>query len=123
MESGRLHAERGGNREGEGGMKGSFAGIVVGFLVAGSVNPADVWKLPSESTVLKPGKGREVVLGQCVVCHSVDYVTTQPPLPRAAWVASIEKMRSKYGAPVPTNSVVVLADYLTEQYGRPDAKP
>jgi hypothetical protein len=57
------------------------------------------------------------------MCHSVDYVTTQPLLPRAAWVASIEKMRAKYGAPVPTNSVAVLADYLTEQYGRPDAKP
>lgn len=104
-------------------MKGSWVGILASLLMAGSVTPADAWKLPPESAVLKPGKGREVVLGQCLMCHSVDYITTQPPLPKAAWVASIEKMRSKYGAPVPTNSVGVLADYLTEQYGRPDAKP
>jgi len=97
-------------------------GWVVAMLATG-LNAADEWKLPPEQTVLKPGPGREVVLGQCVLCHSADYVTTQPPMVRAAWLASIEKMRSKYAAPIPTNSVSLLADYLTLQYGKPDPSP
>jgi len=84
---------------------------------------ADDWRLPPEKMVLKPGKGREVVIGQCSMCHSVDYLTTQPPLTRAGWSASVEKMRSKYGAPLSTNAVPVLLDYLVGQYGKPDPKP
>jgi len=81
----------------------------------------DPWKLPGETVELKAGKGRELAAGQCVLCHSVDYVTTQPPLARAAWAATVEKMRAKYGAPVPTNSVASLVDYLASAYGKPDA--
>jgi sulfite dehydrogenase (cytochrome) subunit B len=84
---------------------------------------ADVWKLPAEKMVLKPGKGREVVIGQCTLCHSVDYLTTQPPLTRAGWTASVDKMRSKYGAPIPTNAIPVLVDYLVVQYGKADPQP
>ncbi len=93
------------------------------LILAVGLRAADEWKLPAEQTVLKPGPGREIVLGQCVLCHSADYVTTQPPMARAAWLASIEKMRSKYAAPIPTNSVSLLADYLTRQYGKPDPSP
>jgi mono/diheme cytochrome c family protein len=77
----------------------------------------DAWKLPAESVVLKPGKGRELVLGQCLVCHSLDYVTTQPALPRATWQATVEKMRVRYGASIPTNAVPGLVDYLVAAYG------
>lgn len=93
------------------------------LMTAAGVGAAEEWKLPPEQTTLKPGPGREVVLGQCLVCHSADYVTSQPPMVRAAWLASIEKMRSKYAAPIPTNSVAGLADYLTAQYGKPDPSP
>jgi mono/diheme cytochrome c family protein len=86
-----------------------------------AANEADEWKLPSEAMDLKPGKGRELVMGQCVVCHSSDYVTTQPRLARAAWAATVEKMRAKYGAPVPTNTVPSLVDYLVSAYGKADA--
>lgn len=97
-----------------------FVRVLVPMLVvAASLRAAEEWKLPPEKTVLKPGAGREIVLGQCLACHSADYITTQPPLDRAAWLASIDKMRSKYGAPVPTNAIPALADYLTAQYGKP----
>lgn len=84
---------------------------------------ADAWKLPPEKADLKPGKGREVVIGQCSLCHSVDYLTTQPPLTKAGWTASVDKMRSKYGAPVPTNAVPLLVEYLVGQYGKADPQP
>ena len=98
---------------------GMATGLACALATAGApARAADAWKLPPERTVLKPGAGRELVLGQCVACHSADYITTQPPLDRAAWVASVEKMRSKYGATVPTNVAPAIADYLAAQYGR-----
>ncbi len=99
---------------------------LIAVVVATSVvtaGAADAWKLPPEKVELKPGKGREVVIGQCSLCHSVDYITTQPPLTKAGWTASVDKMRSKYGAPVPTNGVPLLVEYLVGQYGKADPQP
>jgi sulfite dehydrogenase (cytochrome) subunit B len=76
------------------------------------------WKLPPEKTVLKPGVGRELVAGQCLLCHSADYISTQPPLTRAQWQATVEKMRARYGAPLQTNMMPTLVDYLTAGYGK-----
>ena len=78
----------------------------------------DEWKLPPEKALLNEGPGRELVVGQCLLCHSSDYISTQPPLTRAQWQAGIEKMRTKYGAPIATNSVPALLDYLTAAYGK-----
>lgn len=95
----------------------ALAGLVSAWIALGPATAADAWKLPPEKTVLRPGAGRELVLGQCVACHSADYMTTQPPLDRAAWAASVEKMRSKYGAAIPTNVAPAIVDYLAAQYG------
>jgi mono/diheme cytochrome c family protein len=79
----------------------------------------DVWKLPLERTVLKDGLGKELVAGQCILCHSTDYISTQPPLTRGQWQATVDKMRAKYGAPVPTNAVPTIVEYLAASYGQP----
>lgn len=79
----------------------------------------DAWKLPAEKNVLKEGAGKELVVGQCFLCHSTDYIATQPPLTRAQWQATVEKMRGKFGAPVPTNAIPTIVDYLTAGYGEP----
>lgn len=100
----------------------ALAGLVSAWVALGTAAADDAWKLPPEKTVLKPGAGRELVLGQCVACHSADYMTTQPPLDRTAWTASVEKMRSKYGAAIPTNVAPAIVDYLAAQYG-PKAGP
>lgn len=97
--------------------------VVLVAATAITASGAEVWRLPAEKIVLKPGKGREAVIGQCTLCHSVDYLTTQPPLTRAGWTASVDKMRSKYGAPIPTNAIPVLVDYLVGQYGKADPQP
>jgi len=74
-------------------------------------------ELPAETGVFKPGKGAELANAQCLVCHSVEYVATQPLLTRAAWTASIKKMKEKYGAAVADDQVEALLDYLTANYG------
>ncbi len=74
-------------------------------------------KLPPETESFKPGPGSDLANGQCLTCHSVEYVTTQPPMPRAFWVGELEKMRQSYGAPIPDDQVIPLVDYLTRNYG------
>lgn len=76
------------------------------------------WKLPPETARLKPGPGADLVTISCTLCHSVDYISTQPPLNRAQWKAAITKMQQKYGAPVAPDKVDSLLDYLVRHYGR-----
>lgn len=80
---------------------------------------ADTWKLPPETAKLKPGPNAPLAIANCTLCHSADYLSTQPPLTRQAWRATVEKMRLKYGAPIATNNVDALADYLSAAYGVP----
>jgi mono/diheme cytochrome c family protein len=78
---------------------------------------ADAWKLPAETTKYKPGPGMELTMANCALCHSADYIGTQPRLSNAAWRATVEKMRSRYGAPISTNNVDALVQYLSAAYG------
>src|SRR5688572_5224450 len=73
--------------------------------------------LPPDTAKLKPGRGAELITAQCLICHSSDYISTQPRLTRAQWQATVVKMQQKYGAPIPTNSVDRLVDYLAGNYG------
>src|SRR6185312_8180471 len=74
--------------------------------------------LPQETATLKPGPGAELVTSQCLLCHSADYISTQPRLTRSQWKAEVTKMQQKYGAPIPTNNIEALTEYLTKNYGR-----
>ena len=79
--------------------------------------------LPDPVVTLRPGSGQEVALANCLICHSTDYIATQPPMPRKFWEAEVKKMREKYGAPAPESAVPALADYLTATYGVPNKNP
>ncbi len=70
---------------------------------------------PPDRAALVAGKlpdepGRAVVQGKCLICHSVEYVTTQRLTP-AQWQKTVDKMR-KFGAPLTDEDVKVLSDYL-----------
>ncbi len=79
--------------------------------------------LPAETAIFRPGKGAELVQANCLMCHSADYISMQPPMPRKFWEATVKKMKEKFGAPAPAESFAALAEYLTAAYGVPDAKP
>ncbi len=82
------------------------------------------WVLPAETAKLKPGPGVETATLSCILCHSADYISTQPRLNRTQWTAAVLKMQAKYGAPITTNNVTPLVDYLVANYGKenPPAK-
>ncbi|MDB6037279.1 MAG: putative cytrochrome oxidoreductase subunit [Verrucomicrobiales bacterium] len=91
--------------------------VVVAFaaLLAEAV-PVKI-TLPPETAKLKDGPGSELVKGQCLLCHSADYISTQPRLSMAAWKATVIKMRDKYGAPIVEDKIEALIQYLTANYG------
>ena len=74
-------------------------------------------ELPAETGVFKSAPGVEIANGQCLICHSVEYVETQPRMPRPFWAASLKKMREKYGSAIPEEQVEPLLDYLAKHYG------
>lgn len=91
-----------------------FASIFVLPALAGG--PLEI-KLPSETASFKPAPGVEIANARCLVCHSVEYVSTQPALTKTFWASSVKKMREKYGAEIPDQQVEPLLDYLVETYG------
>ena len=105
------------------GQTGRFAALTMGLLFA--VWPIDAAEvkitLPLETNRFKPGAGSEIAAAQCIICHSADYISTQPPMPRAFWKAGVQKMQKVYGAPIPDAEVDRLVDYLARNYG--DEKP
>ena len=79
--------------------------------------------LPPETAAFKPGKGVELAQANCVICHSADYISTQPPMPRKFWEATVKKMKEKFGAPAPDDALAALTEYLATTYGIPEGKP
>ncbi|MGB7480262.1 MAG: cytochrome c [Burkholderiaceae bacterium] len=76
--------------------------------------------LPPETAALRPSPlpGYQLAQMHCMVCHSAQYVQTQPPgMPHSFWEATVKKMKVTYGAQFPDADIPALADYLTKTYG------
>jgi hypothetical protein len=79
--------------------------------------------LPVETGTYKKASGADLANANCLICHSTEYVSTQPPMPRKFWETAVKKMKEKFGAPTPDAQVAAIVDYLTANYGVPDKKP
>ena len=99
----------------------------VGVLAATAIVPdvpkanphaADPWVLPVGEPALPEVETAAPIRRHCALCHSFDYIATQPRLSRTGWAASVEKMRAKYGAPISTNDVPALVNYLVKNHGK-----
>lgn len=99
--------------------RAKLMGLSVTLLLIGETAWA-VYQLPPETATLASGPNRDVAEKYCVVCHSVDYITTQPrglADPRKFWTAEVNKMRQVYGAPIPDENAAKIIDYLVATYG------
>ena len=98
--------------------------VTVVLLVFGSMWMAVdakpiTYTLPDETATLKPGPNLEVVQGNCIGCHSVDYIRTQPQGPKFKkdfWQAEVTKMIKVYGAPIEEADVSKIVEYLATTY-------
>ena len=74
-------------------------------------------QLTEETVQLKEAPGREVTSGHCNICHSLEYIPSNAPaMNRAAWQKTIQKMREKFGAPIPDEEAKQILDYLDANY-------
>lgn len=95
------------------------AAIVLLWLAAAALAAAATLKidLPEPTLRLKPGPGAQIATDNCQGCHSLDYLTTQPPhRDRAFWDASVRKMIDVYGAPISEDDAKTIAAYLAATY-------
>ncbi len=97
---------------------GSLSLTCMTFLATGAM-ALDV-QLPPETAAYRPSElpGYQLVLRNCMTCHTAQYVGTQPPTsPRAYWDATVKKMKKPFGAQFPDEDVPAMVDYLTKTYG------
>jgi sulfite dehydrogenase len=76
--------------------------------------------LPPEPLTLKEIPGAELAKSQCLICHSSEYMSSQPALPRAYWKGAVGKMQAKFGAAIAPEQVDPLVDYLVKAFGKAD---
>ena len=92
------------------------------FALASAAVAAPVrYTSPPETAKLAPGPNLEIAQAHCGICHSVDYISTQPrnfANPRAVWTAEVAKMRKAYGAPMSDEDAAKIVDYLVAAYGK-----
>ena len=91
-------------------------GFLAGWTLLANAAPVEI-QLPPEVNAFKQDAGAEIANAQCLICHSVEYVSMQPPFLRSFWKSSVQKMQQKYGATIPDAQVESLVDYLTKNYG------
>ena len=81
-------------------------------------------QLPAETATLHPGASPGAQsAAQCLMCHSVDYLSTQPPMPLGFWEAEVKKMVAVYGAPIAPDQAQLIIQYLNQAYPAPAAPP
>jgi mono/diheme cytochrome c family protein len=97
-------------------------GVITGALLCAAVCSA-LWAgavgapRAAEITQLKDGPGRDLTIGRCIICHSVEYIPANAPaMDRASWQKSVQKMRERFGAPITDDEAKQILDYLAANY-------
>lgn len=87
--------------------------VLMSFLITESA-------LADESGIkLKDGPGKDLVTANCVMCHSLDYISMNSAfLDRQGWEKTVDKMINVMGAPIAPENVAPIVDYLTRNYGK-----
>jgi hypothetical protein len=71
---------------------------------------------PAFPIQLADGAGRGETQISCNTCHTLRYITMQPPLPAAAWDAEVHKMIKTYGAQISDADAQKIIPYLQAHY-------
>lgn len=100
-------------------MKPGLALLIAATAAAAS---AGAWKvktldLPPDPPGLSETPGNALLTQNCTGCHSADFLTAQPRLPRTAWAATVAKMRKVYHAPIEPADDAALVDALVALQG------
>jgi len=86
-------------------------------LVARAATPFELKSvkidLPDSDRMFPDGPGSDAINNNCLACHSAGMVLNQPALSKQAWAAEVTKMINTYKAPVASEDVGPIVEYLT----------
>jgi len=108
---------------------GIYVLILLGFdhhiLVARTMAESpEAITLPSSLFTFQSAPGSEIASSYCLICHTAEYVYTQPPHSRVQWNEIVKKMKQVFGCPIPAEHIPTLVDYLVNQNTiQPTPKP
>lgn len=87
-------------------------------LLAGAVSHVpSAQAAAAEVTELREGAGKDLTIGRCIICHSVEYIPSNAAaMNRAAWQKTIQKMKDRFGAPITDEEAKEILDYLDANY-------
>jgi cytochrome c5 len=94
--------------------------LLLGLAAAGPAAAQDkTITLPPDHEFgrLGPGPGSDIAQARCQLCHSTDYIVTQPRGDAARWDGIVRKMIKVYGAPVGEADARAIVEYLARRYG------
>jgi len=90
-------------------------------LAAGAATPLELKSvkidLPDSDKMFPDGPGSDAINNNCLACHSAGMVLNQPALSKQAWAAEVNKMINNYKAPVASEDVGPIVEYLTALKG------
>lgn len=103
----------------------SAAAVIAAATLAASTGQAETGftfkpvnvTLP-DSTRMYTGAGSDAINNNCLACHSMGMVMTQPDMTQAGWQAEVDKMRNVYKAPVAESDVPAIVAYLVSIKGK-----
>jgi mono/diheme cytochrome c family protein len=90
------------------------AALLAGLLAAAGLRIAVA---ADEPLALADGPGRDLTIGRCIICHSLEYIPSNAPaMNRAGWLKTIQKMKDRFGAPLTDEESKQILDYLDGHY-------
>jgi hypothetical protein len=105
-------------------MNKTVIGALLALCSSAALAAPAAYAPPAETARLAPGPGVAAARANCMVCHSLDYITTQPrtfPDPVAFWSGEVAKMKKAYGATFRDDDAQAIVSYLAATYGRDEA--
>ncbi|MBV9317271.1 MAG: cytochrome c [Gammaproteobacteria bacterium] len=98
-------------------MRRVLAALPLALLLTQNADSGPAPTAATEVTELREGPGRDLTVGRCIVCHSVEYIPSNAPaMNRAGWQKSIQKMKDRFGAPITDEEAKQILDYLDANY-------
>lgn len=102
-----------------------LAALLAAILAFGSngvsIAPLSAQEAAPPSRTLTPGKGAELTMARCALCHEITHVT-RAKLSRGEWEDNVRNMIER-GMPIAPEEIPVVVDYLATYYNRDTAAP
>ena len=99
------------------------AAAAAGFLVVMAVwlAPAAAQHEQQAAKTLLPGKGADLTMAKCAICHDITHVT-RTRLSRAEWEDNVKVMIAR-GTPLTPDEAATVVEYLATYYNRDTPPP